>query len=797
VTAGPVVVDLQALQSPDYRGRGIARYAYELALALEDGYPELVCRYLLNPELPPPGDLGALLGSGKVDYAGVTESARVLHALSPFELGVPIDRVWPSWAHQRGLAYCATVYDLIPLENPGTYLLDPAQRLRYMARLEVLRAADSLLTISAATSRSLEANLGVSASKLHMVGAGTAARFSPANDPAQALLLAQKALPGLEARFVLYPAGSDGRKNVEALVVAFARLPEALRSTRQLVVAGHLPALTANHFLHVARSEGIGGRVLCPGHVSDETMLQLYQSTELLCFPSLMEGYGLPVAEAMACGAVAIVSDVDPLRDLVAPAARFDPHSPAAIAERIEIALIDESFRQAARARARSGVTTWGDVADRTVACYEAMLKRPTRPLKPRHKPRLAVVSPFPPIASGIANYSSRLVEELAAIGTFEIDCFADGLERAEQPPVAPDGLQVYDARAFLGVEGATGGYDKVLYVLGNGEFHAAALASLRRRSGVVLAHEVRLSGLYRFAAGSRAAVPEGLAAAIRNMYGPLLPEGLGSSGAVGALEAERYGLLMSREVMGLADRFLVTSHAAANLARIEAGPEVSSRIGVVGFATETPTAKGTVHSDVLGVGPGARVIASFGIVDPIKEPHKALHAFATLAVKDLDLVFALVGPISRQLEDELGDLGRSLGLEGRLFITGRVDAEAYLTWLARAEIAVQLRTSFSGEASAAVGDCLASGKAMVVTDIGWMGELPGDVVSKVPPEVTPAGLAQACWDLLQDRGAREALCTRARVYAEAHSFAAAAKALAEILDDPAAHSERSGRNSP
>ena len=65
--------------------------------------------------------------------------------------------------------------------------------------------------------------------------------------------------------------------------------------------------------------------VLLTGHVSDETMLRLYQSTELLCFPSLIEGYGLPVAEAMACGAVAIVSDVEPLRDLVAPEARFDP----------------------------------------------------------------------------------------------------------------------------------------------------------------------------------------------------------------------------------------------------------------------------------------------------------------------------------------------------------------------------------------------------------------------------------------------------------------------------------------
>ena len=213
------------------------------------------------------------------------------------------------------------------------------QRTLYSARLEVLRAADALLTISEATSRSLASNLGIDASKLHMVGAGTARRFTPAESVEEALQLAQHVVPGLEPRFVLYPAGSDGRKNVEALVVAFGRLPEALRRSRQLVVVGQLPASMANHFRYVAEREGIDGRVLCPGHVSDETMLRLYQATELLCFPSLIEGFGLPVAEAMACGAVAVVSDVDPLRDLVAPEARFDPHSPAAIAASMQRAL--------------------------------------------------------------------------------------------------------------------------------------------------------------------------------------------------------------------------------------------------------------------------------------------------------------------------------------------------------------------------------------------------------------------------------------------------------------------------
>ncbi len=126
-------------------------------------------------------------------------------------------------------------------------------------------------------------------------------------------------------------------------------------------------------------------------------------------------------------------------------------------------------------------------------------------------------------------------------------------------------------------------------------------------------------------------------------------------------------------------------------------------------------------------------MLASFGIVDPIKQPDKVLGCFAALSAKHPDLVMAFVGPISTDLADSLARRGDELGLDGRLYITGRVEAALYLDWLTRADLAVQLRASFSGEASAAVGDCLSCGVPTIVTDIGWMGELPDEVALKVP----------------------------------------------------------------
>ena len=119
---------------------------------------------------------------------------------------------------------------------------------------------------------------------------------------------------------------------------------------------------------------------------------------------------------------------------------------------------------------------------ERTVSAYEAVLARPRRPWR-RHRRRLAIVSPFPPISSGIANYSFRLVEELAAITDREITCSRRRPRSFSRGAGGPQTVSRSTTPAPSGPsEGARAGFDEVVYVLGNGEFHTAALESLRRR---------------------------------------------------------------------------------------------------------------------------------------------------------------------------------------------------------------------------------------------------------------------------------------------------------------------------
>jgi glycosyltransferase involved in cell wall biosynthesis len=804
--AGTVVVDLQALQSPTSRTHGIGRYAANWALALERLRPDLVGTYLLNPDLPPPGAIEELASTGKVAYRGAPHAIgpdiRIFHSLSPFDLAVATRAIWPEICETHALKFSATVYDLIPARDPASELIDIAERRRYRTRLELVRAAAGLQVLSQAVGDELVTRLGVKRERLTVVGAAPDDRFRPPESRSRATeaAIARLGAAGLHGRYVLYPSGSHPRKNNERLVAAWERLGEAGRDL-QLVFAGDLPGPTANHLRHLATPLGHGDPVVVPGLVDDDTLVTLYQGAELVCYPSLAEGFGLPLAEAAACGVPAVCSDRPPLDDLVAPENRFDPEDVGDIARVITRALARHG--QTAAPPDRQSAGGWPEVAARSAQAFEDLLAarstRPTpRPTRGRpRRPRIAIVTPLPPAPSGVAGYSHRLIEEILATREVTVDVFADGPTRAVE---APAGAAVHAAAALLPVERLTGRYDRVVYTFGNSHHHLGALALLRARPGVVVSHDVRLTNLYRHETGDPGLLPHGLAARIRAMYGDSLPARLGRNNEVAPEDLDRYGLLMAREVIGLSEVFFVSSRAAAQLARLDAGPTLAGRIGVLPFAIESPRNRRSAFTEDAGVpqdcpvaaawwgrppeeGGTRKVVAHFGIVDPVKAPELLIDAFAALPAgvggeAETAPLLALVGPISAELARALADRATALGIGGRLAITGPLPPESYRAWLAATTVAVQLRRSFNGEASAAVGECLASGVPTVATDLGWLRELPRGAVELVPAATTSEELATVLAGLLADPGRRGRLAEGGLAFAARHGFASTATAL-------------------
>ena len=105
------------------------------------------------------------------------------------------------------------------------------------------------------------------------------------------------------------------RKNVDGLMKGYASLPPELVARHQLVIVCEAPPLTRNHYLVMAKELGVGGHVLIPGFVPEEVLVALFQSAELAVYPSLYEGYGLPVIDSLACGAPTIAGDNSSLRE--------------------------------------------------------------------------------------------------------------------------------------------------------------------------------------------------------------------------------------------------------------------------------------------------------------------------------------------------------------------------------------------------------------------------------------------------------------------------------------------------
>lgn len=763
------------MQSADHRERGVARYVFELARALDRLRPDVVGRFLLNPDLALPPNLEPLLATGRLAHSDRCDPPHggLLHVMSPYELAVPLERLWPAFAARARLRLVVTVFDVIPELFPERYLADAGLRRRYRARHALVRAADHVVTISRCSADDAVEHLGLDPGKVTVVGAGTSERFRPPSSRAAAAAAARSLVPGLAGPFVLYTGGIEERKNIDRLLAAWSMLPPATRDGWQLVIACQADELQRRHYEHRAAALGIAGRLLLPGYLPDATLVTLYQGTDLFVFPSLYEGYGLPVAEALACGAPTVAARTPALAELVDEGSLFDPYDPGAIAGAIHRGLTDDVARRHLLEATERRPPSWDDVARRTLEVYDALLSRP--PLPPRRRrPLVAVASPLPPRRTGVARYSYRLIDALRA--HCDVDAFVEA-DGGEGPPEAPAGVEVFPVDVLERVGAARGGYDEVLYCLGNSEFHAGALAALRRCPGVVLAHDVRLTDLYALSAWRSDAVPGGFHAAVQRMYGGRVPPELGRTGRLRADEAERFGVLMAREVVALSRRFFTTSDFASALARLDAEPHHAGRVGVLPFAVHAP-APGEAGGGEGDAASGGPVMATFGVVNEIKQPAKVVEAFAHVLASHPGAHLAVVGPASEEDARRVLGLAAELGVAGSVEVMGDVPDEDYLAWLRRATVAVQLRAASNGESSAAVGDCLAAGVATVVAAIGAARDLPDDCVVKVDADVSAEDLAAQIAALLADGPRRRRLGQAAAAYAAENSF----ERLAEVI---------------
>jgi glycosyltransferase involved in cell wall biosynthesis len=342
-----------------------------LGLALGD-LPEVEPCFVVNPGLPLPDEVrsrfaeaGELMTSDSDSPPGDAP----YHVPSPLEPR-PLAEIWPRRFRSRPLV--VTLHDLIPAIFPKQNMPDIAVRRAYWTRLELARHAARVLNVSRATAQDAVRILGLRPERMAVTGGGVSEEFRPADDAQAVREAVRERYPAIGSEFILFTGGMDYRKNVSGLVEAYAGLPQDLRDRYLLVIAGRLSLLSAaGRVPEQAAALGIADRVVATGHVSDEELVALYQAATLFVFPSRYEGFGLPVIEALACGAPAIVGRNSSLVELVSEdEALFDAAEPTSIRGALERALTDAGLLERLRRPEIRHEFTWRRIAELTVDAY-------------------------------------------------------------------------------------------------------------------------------------------------------------------------------------------------------------------------------------------------------------------------------------------------------------------------------------------------------------------------------------------------------------------------------------------
>ncbi len=371
------------------QGGGIGRYTRELIHALVSDAPDFDYRLFSArpPAVSPVAD--SLPVAAHVTHRAAPIDERWLYRLwyrarlplpvqaftGPLDLFHSPDFVLPP--ARGGIPTILTVHDLSFIHYPATF---PANLVAYLNRVvpwSVARASH-ILADSAATRHDLQTAWGVAGDKITVLYSGVNERFHPVTDGES--LAALRARYGLgDTPFVLAVGTVQPRKNYELLVRAFR--PVAARFPHMLVIAGGKGWLTEGLAAEIER-QGLSERVNLIGFVDDDDLPALYSAADLLAFPSLYEGFGLPLLEAMACGVPVLSSDASSLPEVGGEGAALllSPHDEAAWSA----ALIDLLGDDAARGRlrqagfARSARFKWSAAARDLAALYRRLLAADT-----------------------------------------------------------------------------------------------------------------------------------------------------------------------------------------------------------------------------------------------------------------------------------------------------------------------------------------------------------------------------------------------------------------------------------
>lgn len=785
-----ILMDMQAIQSDSSRNRGIGRYTQELSIAIIKNIPPKSATLLLNAlfrELEKEIkeeftqlkqevlfssysilDASSKTLQQKIDYNKLNgelikfqlnqmSDQDIFHIHSPFE-GVSDKTAMIHECSSLKSQVVVTLYDLIPLIYKEHYLNDFYAQDEYYKTLRLLYEADYILAISEATAQDAINILGIPEHKvLNISGSIDNTKFYKLQDTKACEKTLQRY--GITQPFLMYTGGIDFRKNISAAIEAFSKIEPHLLQSHQFVIVCKIYKDQQNKFEEEMKAHALSKeKVIFTNFISDEELNLLYNAAKLFIFPSIYEGFGLPVLEAMSCGRAVIGSNSSSIPEIIAKEeALFDPLDTQDIASKINTYLGNNTLLKELEEHCtkQASAFSWETSAKKTIQAYHALSQNKKTTLR---KQKVALFSPLPKQKSGISDYMQELLPFLSK--HMDIDIFIDDY--------IPDSDYInanYAIYSYRGFEKLHTNYDAIIYQFGNSEFHAYMYDIALKHKGIVVLHDFYLSGLVGHLSlmkKDKNYLFEELDYTNDTYYKKQIING---SIAIDALIKE---LPLNKKIIDSATSIIVHSEYAKNLFKHFYEDEYD--ISQISQIIKTPSKKLLLEKQKykkrVSIDEDEILISAFGHIIPTKQYDFIIQNLAEAKFfEHKKIKLAFVGEFrDKEHEKKITSLIKKYNLQDKVVTTGFVDDEKYKEYLLASDVGINLRVDSRGETSRALLMNMAYALPSIVNDYATFSELPHESVVKIKLNSNEEFVA-ALKLLLEDRAYREKIAQNAFDY--------------------------------
>ncbi len=774
-----IIIDLQGAQSTGSRNRGIGRYSlsitkamlqnkrnHEIILVLSNLFQETID--LIKDEFEDyidekniyvwnaPNNVSYIdtkndTSRKNAEYIRETFLASlqpdIIFVTSLFE-GLIDDAVTSINLMKYNIPTAVILYDLIPLINSSPYLDNSDVKRWYEAKIEHLKKANLLLSISESSKKEALDYLHFSSDNVINISTAADSQFKKidfSKEKSDEILSRYR----LTKSFLMYTGGIDHRKNIEGLIRSYALLNQSIRDEHQLAIVCSINDEQKEILASLTKSLGLQKEeVIFTDYIPEDDLIALYNLCKAFIFPSWHEGFGLPALEAMNCGAAVIASNRSSLPEVIGfNDALFNSLDDIEMSKKIEEVLMNELFRNTLISHGKEQIKkfSWESSAKKALDALENFIEKEESKSveKVKSKLKLAYLSPLPPQKSGISDYSMELLPYLSQ--HYDIDIIVEDVNI-----LGKHITQNYTINNIKYFEENAHQYNRILYHFGNSHFHKHMFNLLEKYPGTVVLHDFYLSHVI----DSMSLLDQELY--YSHGYKPFLHK---SSNTIWEFPA-------NKRVLDHAKGIIVHSNNSKKLANKWYSEDFSQHWITIPLlrVSATPKDKQTLKSE-MGFAADAFIVSSFGLLGQTKENQKLLDAWLSSSLsknKNSYLVFVGENDASEYGKTLLKTIEKSSHFS-QIIITGWADTQTFKNHLSITDIGVQLRTMSRGETSATVLDCMNYAIPTIINANGSMADIDNNSVYKLQDEFTQQSLIQALEELYVNDTKRNTLGAKAQ----------------------------------